>query len=380
YMNPGIIEGDRDSITGEFIKPVAVNDTVADVQFASNDDFKSYSNNIPFQKINHYKAVLNNNFVIGDGSLKAVLGFQQNRRKEFGDVLNPDEYGLYFLLNTVNYDFRYIFPEKNHYSFTIGINGMYQSSQNKGSEFLVPEYTLFDAGIFGVVHKSYDKLDISGGIRYDIRNQNGENLFLNSEGEKTNDPLPGDEQKFFAFEEQFKGVSGSLGATYQLSEIMYTKLNVSRGFRAPNIAELGSNGEHEGSGRYGIGDPGLKSESSLQWDFAFGINSNHVTGELNLFSNSINNFIFTSKLSSFDGGDSLNADMPVYKFTSGDANLTGGEISIDIHPHPLDWLHFENTFSYVNATQKHQPDSSKYLPFTPAPKLTSELMGTTKKL
>jgi iron complex outermembrane receptor protein len=57
----------------------------------------------------------------------------------------------------------------------------------------------------------------------------------------------------------------------------------------------------------------------------------------------------------------------------------GGEITVDIHPHPFDWLHFENSFSYVEAVQKNQPDSSKYLPFTPAPKLQSELRADIKK-
>ena len=41
--------------------------------------------------------------------------------------------------------------------------------------------------------------------------------------------------------------------------------------------------------------------------------------------------------------------------------------------HPVEALHFENTFSYVNARQLHQPEESKWLPFTPAPRWTSNL-------
>ena len=44
---------------------------------------------------------------------------------------------------------------------------------------------------------------------------------------------------------------------------------------------------------------------------------------------------------------------------------------VDIHP--VEPLHFENTFSLVNAVQLHQPDDSRYLPFTPAPRWTSDL-------
>jgi len=39
----------------------------------------------------------------------------------------------------------------------------------------------------------------------------------------------------------------------------------------------------------------------------------------------------------------------------------------------LDWLHFENSFSYVHSQLKNQPDSTKYLPFTPAAKLKSDI-------
>ena len=80
------------------------------------------------------------------------------------------------------------------------------------------------------------------------------------------------------------------------------------------------------------------------------------------------------------GGDSLTDDFSTFKYSSGDANLFGGEFSIDLHPHPFDWLHFENSFAFVQSTQNNQSDSTKYLPFTPAPKFSSELKAVRKKL
>jgi len=379
-MIPGIVEGDRDSLTGKFTEPVALNDTTSGTAIATDDNLKAYDSGVPYQKINHYKIVLNNNFVMGDGSLKAIVGWQQNQRMEFSDVFDKEKYDLYFLMNTINYDFRYVFPEKKGWNISTGINGMFQHSQNKGTEYLVPEYELFDAGVFGVIRKSFKKLDISGGLRFDIRDETGEQLFLDAEGKKAESLQPGGTQKFAAFKTTFNGVSGSIGATYQLSEVLFTKFNIARGFRAPNIAELGSNGEHEGSGRYEIGDPDLKAEHSLQFDYAFGINTEHVTGEINLFTNTISNFIFVSRLQGTQGADSTIDGLSVYYYTSGKANLSGGEISIDIHPHPLDWLHFENSFSYVQGVQLDQPDSAKYLPYIPAPKFTTEIKADTKKL
>lgn len=377
-MNPGIVEGDRDSLTGKFLKLVAVDDSTETSEVASNSDFKSYKPVTPFQQINHYKAVLNNNFIAGNGSIKTILGFQQNQRQEYDDILKPKDYGLYFLMNTINYDVRYSTRPKNNFDFSVGINGMQQHSQNKGIEFLVPEYRLFDIGVFTILKKSFEKLDISGGIRYDRRNQQSKDLFIGSDDLPTPVHDSTSYQKFTAFNATFSGITGSIGATYQFNDGLYAKANVARGFRAPNISELGSNGLHDGTIRYEIGDPKLKAETSFQLDAALGINTEHLTMELDVFSNTIDNFIFLRKLNSTSGGDSLMEGYSAFHFVSGKAALSGGEISIDIHPHPLDWLHFENSFSYVQAVQKGQPDSTKYLPFTPAPKIQSELRADIK--
>lgn len=379
-LTPGIVEGDRDSATGLFTKAIAINDSTEDETIANGNDFTTYNAFNPYQKIHHYKLVMNNSFVIGNGSLKTIVGWQQNQRQEYADVLTPNTYGLYFYLNVINYDVRYNFAENNNINITVGINGMYQHSQNKGTEFLIPDYNLFDFGIFGIAKKSYDKLDFSGGLRFDTRNENGKDLYLNNDGEKTTTIDSTSLQQFAGFHSLFTGISGSLGATYQFNEIVFTKLNVSSGFRAPNIAELASNGVHEGTFNYIIGNPALKPENSLQFDYAIGINSEHITAELDLFNNTIKNYSYQEKIASVNGGDSLTDGYSTFIYTSGKANLFGGELSIDIHPHPLDWLHFENAFSFVQSVQTNQPDSMKYLPFTPAPKFTSELRADAKKL
>jgi iron complex outermembrane receptor protein len=379
-LTTGIVEGERDSASGKFIKPIMFNDSTEGTEIANNIDFKSYTPSIPFQKINHHKIVINNNFVIGNGSIKAIAGFQQNHRKEFEDIATPNDYGLYFLLNTINYDIRYVAPKVNGFNFSAGANGMYQHSQNKGTEFLVPEYSLTDIGLFCIAKKSLDKLDISGGIRYDMRTANSKDLFLDADGIKTamNDSTT--HHQFTAFNMNFSGISGSIGATYQFSEKVFAKINVARGYRSPNIAELSANGVHTGTNRYEVGNAQLKAENSLQLDAALGLNTEHISAEINVFNNSIDHFIFLQKLNSSNGNDSLTEGYTTFQFVAGNANLRGGEIAIDIHPHPIHWLHFENSFSYVEAVQKNQPDSTKYLPFTPAPKIQSELRADIKKI
>lgn len=80
--------------------------------------------------------------------------------------------------------------------------------------------------------------------------------------------------------------------SYQISKPVIIKGNIARGFRAPNIAEFSSNGRHEGTFRYEIGNQELKAEASWQFDLGVGFNTEHITAELNLFDNNISNFIF----------------------------------------------------------------------------------------
>ena len=126
---PGMVEGYRDSLTGNFTKPVALGNNTTSESTATLSDFLSYEKPFPYQVVNHYKVVWNNNILMGSGTLKTTLGYQQNRRKEFGDILNPNVYDLYFQLHTVNYDIHYLLPENDGFGISFGINGMYQNSQ-----------------------------------------------------------------------------------------------------------------------------------------------------------------------------------------------------------------------------------------------------------
>jgi iron complex outermembrane recepter protein len=189
--------------------------------------------------------------------------------------------------------------------------------------------------------------------------------------------------KFDGVAKQYNSASSSLGLTYQIDKFSTLKFNISQGFRAPNIAEISSNGKHEGAFRYEYGNPNLKSEISHQFDIAYFLNTDHVTLELTPFANFISNYIFSEKLNAVNGGDSipdLQNPTPAYKFAQGNAQLLGGEVYFDLHPHPFDWLHIENAFSFVQAVQKNQPDSTRYLPFIPAAKYRGELRAQVKTL
>ncbi len=361
-----MVEGERDSL-GNFIFVNSNGDEVT----AGPSDYKGYKVGFPHQEINHLRAISDNYFILNKGTINANLGFQNNQRKEFGDPTNPNDKDLYFYLNTFSYNARYNFEKIKGWETSIGIGGMQQSNTNKGLEFLIPDYNLFDAGIFVYTQKTFDKFTLAGGVRFDNRNMNTKELYLDSLEQPVSKPDANSELKFSSFTKNYHGISGSVGVSYPLTSISTLKLNLSRGFRAPNIAELSSNGRHEGTFRYEIGDPNLKPEISHQIDIAYYLTSKHITFSLTPFVNFIGNYIYSEKLKGENGLDSIpdsSEPAPAFKFTSGNATLLGGEVYLDIHPHPLDWLHLENSFAYVQATQSNQPDSTKFLPFIPAPK------------
>ena len=362
-----IVEGERDA-DGKF---TFINNNGDDVT-ATDEDYKGYKVGFPHQEINHLRLTSNNYFLLKNGTINADFAFQNNKRKEFADATNPDEKELFFDLNTFNYNVRYNVKETNNWETSFGIGGMQQSNTNKGEEALIPDYQFFDAGAFVFTQKTFNNyLTLAGGLRFDNRNVDAKEM------------LEDTEVKFAKFNKNYSGISGSLGLSYQLDKQSTIKLNLSRGFRAPNIAELSSNGIHEGTFRYEIGDINLKSEISHQIDAAYFLNSDHISFEFTPFVNFISNYIYTEKMQDANGNDVIidpNDPVPAFKFTQGNAQLFGGEIFLDFHPHPFDWLHVENSFSYVRATQNNRPENEKFLPFIPAPKYRGEIKTNFEKV
>ncbi|HCW07631.1 MAG TPA: TonB-dependent receptor, partial [Cytophagales bacterium] len=377
----GIIEGARDSATGKFITDIILPSGPEEI-IAPDNQYKSY-NFFPIihQRVVHHKLVWDNNVSLGKGLLGVRLGYQENFRREANDPGVGDLYNNYFFLRTGNYDVRYVFAEKNRFELSVGANGMAQASEDRGTVFLVPEYNLFDLGLYTIAKKSFEKFSLSGGLRFDSRLLHGKDLYTDSSNVRISGPTAKSIHRFVGYNSDFSGISASVGATYDFTSNWYGKINIARGYRAPNIAESGSNGVHDGTPFYEIGDSKLKAESSLQMDGTVGYSNADVSFEVNAFVNNINNYIFPMKLIGKNGKDSLRYDptisfidpAPTFKFVQGDAVLTGGEAILNIHPRSVNWFSWLNSFAMVNAIQKNQSDSSKYLPYTPPYKFRTEL-------
>ncbi|MDN5396623.1 MAG: TonB-dependent receptor, partial [Chryseobacterium sp.] len=227
----------------------------------------------PKQNIKHYKLTLNNNFEFKSGSLKVDAGYQRNQRKEFEDSSDPS---LFFDLSTYSLDGKFTFNEKNGWKPVIGISGNSEQSENKGSEYLNPAYQRYSFGAFGFIKKTIGQTTYSAGVRYDYITNRGDQLTQDGE------------EVFTGFYNSFNNVSGALGFTHIFSDRINIKANAGSAFRAPNPAELGSNGIHRGTNRFQKGNANLKAERSYQADIAFEYRHDILSGSIGVYNNYMN--------------------------------------------------------------------------------------------
>ena len=350
--NIGLVEGERDSATSQFLNFAG--------ELVSNANANTRKLDVPNQNIQHIKVSSVNSFFIGKSNLRVTSGWQQNDRKEFS-TSNTDP-GLYFRLNTFSLDAKYYLPEFKGIETVIGVSTLNQQNQNKGIEFLVPNYNMSDFGGFLSLKKNFQDVTLNAGLRYDQRTVIGDKL------------IEGASVLFNDFKSNFAAVTGSIGSTWQLNKSFNVKANIGRGFRAPNISELAANGVHEGTFRYEIGNSNLKPETSLQFDAGLGYESTRFSVDVSGFYNLINDFIYYRTTNNEQIiKDGLN--FPVYRYVQGNSLLTGFETTLDVHL--IDQLHFENSLAYVYAVNN---DTKKPLPFIPPLHFKSDLNYTFKSI
>ncbi|WP_158795612.1 TonB-dependent receptor [Pedobacter sp. L105] len=390
-----IPDGSRDSLSREFSRQVSETNTdqIKNRPLVTDDELKSYTISPLHQHIQHYRIYSHNEVKLGEGTLSASFGLQQSIRREYNHPTLPEQAGLYVVLNTLNYDVKYNLPAFGGIESTAGINGMYQGNRSKeATDFPIPDYNLFDAGMFFFAKKNFGKLDLSGGIRYDRRQISWNNFYVGpnaKNGFEHSVRLPdtaGAHLQFPAFKNVYHGFSGSLGLTYNVSEQLLLKGNVARGYRAPNITEIGSNGLDPGAHIVYLGNRGFKPEFSLQEDIGLISYLKDVDLIAEFFNNYVNNYIYQSKLTDAKGNPVvLVPGNSTYQYQQSAARLYGAEFTVNIHPRNLKWLAFNHSISYVTGINKNQElvessnGAAKYIPFIPPLHLRSELKVTLQK-
>ena len=384
-----IPDGSRDSLSRRFTKQIyeAGLDDIKNRPIVPDNELRSYTIAPLHQRIQHYRLYTTNSFKTGDGSINTSLGFQQSIRREYNHPTVPEQAGLYVVLNTVNYDVRYNLPTFGGVETTAGINGIYQANHSKAAtDFPIPDYNLFDAGGFLFAKKSFAKIDISGGIRYDNRHISWNNFYVGTDmqtgfGRQARLPdTAGARLQFPSFKHTYQGFSGSLGLTYNISDRLLLKANIARGYRAPNITEIGSNGLDPGAHIVYLGNRSFNPEFSLQQDIGFIAYLRDVDLIAEVFNNNIDNYIYQAKVNDANGNPVVIVPgNSTYQYQQSKARLYGAELTLNLHPQSIKWLSLDNSVAWVTGINKNQQllaqygNAAKYLPFIPPLHIRSAL-------
>lgn len=387
----GIPDGSRDSLTRQFTRQVAESDLddIKNRPIVPASELSSYRLSPLHQRIQHYRLHTNNHYQIGNGEIDVLLAFQQNVRREYNHPTRPEQAGLFVRLNTVNYGLRYNLPNLGRLASTLGVNGMAQSNRNKnGTDFPIPDYRLFDVGTFVFLKYQADKLTLSGGLRYDKRRLTGNDFYVRNDpktGFDTHTPLPdtaGATLQFPRLNQSFTGISASVGVTYEFSEKLALKANIARGYRAPSITEIASNGLDPGAHIVYIGNRNFKPEFSLQEDIGLTATFPDVNLGVSVFNNFIENYISLSQLVD-DQGEPV-VIVPgnkTYQYQQSSAQLYGFETQFSLHPTHWRGFSFDNSVVVVYGYNRgvRYTDAGingEYLPFIPPLRVSTGVSQT----
>ncbi|GAB2540379.1 TonB-dependent receptor [Spirosoma aerophilum] len=281
----------------------------------------SYALNRPYQNVRHdlFKARAHLH-LHGGGTLTATFARQQNTRQEFDFVsfsgITTPELSLKLVSHTADLVWEHA-PVKSktggQWSGSAGVNGMTQGNVRQYL-FLIPNFRNYGAGLFAIERYAVGALTLEGGLRYDYRWLRA--YFLDEVTRQT------------SFKTNvWQNANGSLGAAYQLKPNLTVTANLSTAWRAPNVADLYSNGLHQSAVAYERGNPNLKPEQAYNSNVVLAYAGKRLSGEIGIYNNRIDNYIYLKP-------DSVpvvrqRGAFPSYTYTQVRATFRGIDASVD---------------------------------------------------
>ncbi len=303
----------------------------------------------------HHNVLLNvlnsqNSFFLERSTLKVNLGAQSNLRQEDegGGQISLNMH-LFSLLENARW-------EKNlpkNWLFTLNHEGSFENNTNYGGRIIVPDANMAEATLSGFMRHSSRQLIFETGL-------GGNYKYIRSfETRQLNTP----DKEIQPFTIHRPAANGMLGLAYSPAEQFTLKSNVSSGFRAANLAELASNGLHEGIFRYEVGDPNLKIEQNLCADFNLELNRKSFFLSVSAYYNQFFNYIYLAPTNEQFFG------FQVYRYRQQNARLYGGELTAIAKPAFLHGLEWKESFVVTHG----QLEDGDYLPFIAPYHLVSSL-------
>jgi iron complex outermembrane receptor protein len=167
-------------------------------------------------------------------------------------------------------------------------------------------------------------------------------------------------------ERSFNLASYSVGGLWTFTPGYGVGTTLSIAQRAPSIEELYSNGPHESTATFDIGDPGLRKETSRNVEFTLQKTEGLVRWKANLFENRVKNFVFGREGLTVDPEGAVNpaAEFRQRFWTQADATIRGAEaeVSYNLRGEGMSLRGFADT-------SRGRLDNNGNLPLQPASRL-----------
>jgi iron complex outermembrane receptor protein len=281
------------------------------------------------------------------------FGFQSNSRRENE---GGNQISLNMHLITALYQLMWIKPLKaDKLQLIISHGSTYENNTNYGGRIIIPDAHMFESSVAAFLKSTSGILTVEVGAGGNVK------MIKTLETRQLNAPGA----NILPFTRTKPSFNGMLGIALNPNIHWNIKLNVASGFRAPNLAELSSNGVHEGIYRYEIGDPKMKNEQNLNEDLGITYQSKWFRAQASGFYMRFFNYVYIapSANETFYG-------FPVFRFKQQNAAIYGSEAAFSLTPQgALKGLSWNNTFAYVLG----KTDDANYLPYMPATWIDSRL-------
>lgn len=245
--------------------------------------------------------------------------------------------------------------QKQNIKHSFGFQSSFVKTLNKNSaqEILVPDAETFDIGAYYLGSKQLNTIYLQAGIRFDYRKVTAfaDRALLVDFGFI----LPGNPENR-QLSTDFSGLTGSLGATFNLSKFQNIKINLSSGFRAPDLAELFSNGPHPGTSRFEVGNVNFEREQSFQTDISYALETSNFTLGASVYFNTISNYIFFANTGETRPEDGLQ----IWAFQQENAQLYGAELSLNYKF--SEEISLSSTAALVRGTLRKSDENLTFIP------------------
>lgn len=305
----------------------------------------------------HHNVMLNtlssqNRFALPTSTLKLNIGLQSNKREEDE---GSGQISLNMHLLSVLENAKWEKQLSNTLLFIANQQFTYEHNKNFGKRILIPDASIIENNLSGFLRLTLYKLVAEAGVGYNNKHiSTYTTKALNSGNVNTPDTT------MKAFSISRGAINTMLGLSYNPNRFLNIKLNASTGNRSANLAELSSNGLHEGTYRVEIGNPALKMEQNINTELSFSYKNKRFSFNVSGFYNRILNYIYLNKEvgTQWFGFDK-------YRYTQQNATLYGGEAmaTVNIGNHFI----LKESFSSVYGIL----DTGGYMPFIPAARLKS---------